>query len=242
MIDLRPHGAVKITPQQRACHHLVGQTLRLHHDKTAKGIAQRVAERELIVVIVRGDTEQPIALPQHLVIALRIKPVQPVVLTAVIIDLHSPEAPEIFVVVVVLQRPVGMIVAGVKAVLFHFLNIFVDIIRVVVSPLWKQVSPFFLHKLFRCSVIQIHVVRLYMRKIPRPLKMFVDIDLHGGQRQKILVTQIPVPLIMPVVRDRYDLIPPLPVCLPDLLRRQMPVRVDRVAVQVRLVDLSFFWQ
>ncbi len=90
----------------------------------------------LIVVIVRRNAEQAVSLAQHLIIALRIKAVQTIMFTAIIIDFHSPEASQIFVIIIILQRPVGVVVTGKKAVFFHFPNIFINIICIVVSALW----------------------------------------------------------------------------------------------------------
>ena len=89
------------------------------------------------MIVIRGNAEQPVAQTQHLVVALRVIAIQPIVLTSVIIDLHSPETAEILVIVVILKGPVRMIVAGEKSIRLHLINIFIDIVVIPIAALRK---------------------------------------------------------------------------------------------------------
>ena len=188
------------------------------------------------MVVVGGHAEQPGPCPQHLVVGLGVVAVQAVQFAAVVVDLHGKDAAQVLVVVVVLQRPVGMVVTGQKAFLVHLKEKVVQAVDVAVA----------LGRLHGgepapgggVGVVEVDVVGAHPLKISRFAEGFVQVRLKGGQGHKGVVGQFGIPAIVAVVGVGHDGIASFLVFGLDLFRGPVAVGVDGVAVQIGFVETA----
>ena len=85
------------------------------------------------MVIIGRHRINPLAGAQHFIIGLRVEAIQPVMLTAVVIDFHRPQPAQILIILIGLQRPVRMIIAAKETLCLHQLNIAVDVLRITIT-------------------------------------------------------------------------------------------------------------
>ena len=192
------------------------------------------------MVVVRGDTEKPLAASEHLVIGLGMIAIQTIHLTAMVVNFHAPHSLQLHVLIAGLQRPVRMIIAADKAELHHFFHICVDRVNILIGNLRSGQSFLDLLMLIRAGIVPVHVPGAAI--IPDHVSRLVHIRLQRRNRNKIRITKRSVIAVVIVIRDGEHLIALLLIVLLHLLRRHLSIGKYGMAVKIRLVVCYIFRQ
>ena len=133
-----------------------------------------------------------------------------------------------------------MVITGKKAVLFHFPDIIIDVIHVIVLSFRQRVPPLLLLILLRRGIIQINMKRLNPGKISGYFEMFIDIHFHCRKSHKFPVAQFRIPAIFSVVCTGNNLISALLIFRLHFLICQMPVGLNGMTMKIRLIKMPRF--
>ena len=187
------------------------------------------------MVVVGGDAEQLLPGPQHLVVCLGRVAVQAVQLAAVVVDLHRKRAFEPRIIVIILQRPVGVVVAAQETAGVHPGDKAVEGLQIAV--LLGRLDGGKAAAGRGVGIVEIQVVGLDPLEAARRGEGPVQVGLIGGDGDKGVVHQLRVPAVVAVVGESHDGITTLLVLGLDLLFGPAAVRQDGMAVEVGLVEL-----
>ena len=92
------------------------------------------------------------------------------------------------------------------------------------------------------GVVEVQVIGAHPLEAARRGEGLVQVRLKGGQGHEVPVHQLRVPAIVAVVGEGHDGVAPLLVFLLDLLLGPVSVGQDRVAVEIRFVELPLAGQ
>ena len=247
--------SVEVALFERVHDGAVFELIGFDHDKAAAAVPARMTLGEAVVVIVRRDAEYLIAAAEHFVVGVLVEFGESADDAAVVVNFHGENALYRAVVVKVLLRPRGVVVAREESLfarlLYHIADVPVISLKVGSADVFlrgAQIGVIFAY-VFRIETRDRRVVRVFGIKadvraggvVPSSVvRHVVDVHFVARYRHEVFVVEVGVVDQDVVVGKRYYRIAVALIDLFELLDGVRSVGQHAVAVHIRLVKISVF--